>query len=193
MNGDRSTRVAWRLFWAWDDDKEERWLREMARQGWHLRQAALVRFVFERGEPADVVYRLDYNILARRDRDEYLGLFRAAGWEHVGEVANWHYFRTQAVAGADPEIFSDLESRIAKYRRLLFLLLALLPIFVVSLRSLLVRRPSGDGGAIETILAGGAIAHALLVVLWTVASVRLGLHIRALRRRARPGSGASAA
>jgi hypothetical protein len=186
VNGDRSRRVAWRLFWAWEDDKEERWLREMARQGWHLRQAALVRFEFDRGEPADVVYRLDYNILAQRDRDEYLGLFRAAGWEHVGEVANWHYFRTQAVAGADPDIFSDVESRIAKYKRLLVLLLALLPIFLVSLRSLLDRRPAVSGGAMETILAGGAVAQALLVVLWSVALVRIALHIRKLRRRSGP-------
>jgi len=186
VNGDRSTRVAWRLFWAWNDEKEERWLREMAKQGWHLSRAALVRFVFDRGEPADVVYKLDYNILAKRDRDEYLGLFRAAGWEHVGEVANWHYFRTPATAGADPQIFSDLESRIAKYRRLLFLLLALLPIFLVSLRNLLDRRPAVSGGAMETILAGGAVAHALLVVLWSVALIRIAMHIRKLRRRSEP-------
>lgn len=186
MNTDRSTRVAWRLFWAWEDDKEERWLREMARQGWHLRRAALVRFEFDRGEPADVVYRLDYHILTGAEREEYLQLFRAAGWEHVGEVASWHYFRTPATAGADPDIFSDVESRIAKYKRLLLLLLALLPIFLVSLQNLVLRRPSRGGGAIDAIMTGGAVAYALLIVLWSVALVRIAMHIRKLRRRSGP-------
>ncbi len=51
---------------------EEEWLRDMARQGWHLRRAALLRYTFDRGEPVDMVDKLDDNILAKRDLAEYL-------------------------------------------------------------------------------------------------------------------------
>ncbi|MFZ5788021.1 MAG: DUF2812 domain-containing protein [Acidobacteriota bacterium] len=182
MGAERDERVEWRLFWAWNDADEESWLREMARQGWHLRRAALFRYVFDRGEPADVVYKLDYHVLARKDRGEYLGLFRAAGWEHVGEVASWHYFRTPATAGSDPDIFSDTASRVAKYKRLLLFLLILLPIFVNSLVTLLARPRPVEGGALSAILTGGKVAHVLLVGLWLYAVARIGVHIRRLQR-----------
>lgn len=180
---DRQTKVAWRLFWAWEDVKEEEWLRDIARQGWHLRRAALLRCTFDRGEPIDMVYKLDYNILAKRDLAEYLSLFRSAGWEHVGDIASWHYFRTPATAGSDPDIFSDVESRVGKYRRLLGLLLVLFPIFMVSIGRLVGNVRSGGSITLERIYAAGAIAHAVLVVLWLVAFLRIWLHIRALRRR----------
>jgi hypothetical protein len=183
MTDGRTTRVAWRLFWAWNDESEESWLAEMARRGWHLRRPALVRFVFDRGEPAEIVYRLDYHILRGDERGEYLGLFRAAGWEHVGEVANWHYFRTAAAAGSSPDIFTDTESRVGKYRRLLLLLAALFPIFVVSLVNLLERPRPDASRLLEWLYAGGTAAQGMLVVLWLYAFVRIGLKIAAVRRR----------
>ena len=31
-----TTRRVWKLFWAWDDEREEAWLAQMVREGWHL-------------------------------------------------------------------------------------------------------------------------------------------------------------
>jgi hypothetical protein len=183
MSDERSTRVAWRLFWAWDDEREERWLSEMARCGWHLRRPALLRFAFDHGAPAEVVYKLDYNILKGDDRAEYLGLFRAAGWEHVGDIANWHYFRTAAAAGAAPDIFTDTESRAGKYRRLLLLLLALFPIVLMSFLRLLQRPRPALSGLLDWLLAGGAVVYGVLVILWLWALIRIALKIASVRRR----------
>ena len=48
-------------FWAWQDEKEENWLRGMSQQGWHLLSAKPFGFYnFESGEKKDFVYRLDY-------------------------------------------------------------------------------------------------------------------------------------
>lgn len=33
---EKEIRTVFRAHWAWNDDKEERWLENMARQGWHL-------------------------------------------------------------------------------------------------------------------------------------------------------------
>jgi hypothetical protein len=46
--------------------------------------------------------------------------------EHLG----WQYFRQTATDGASPEIFSDNESKVQKYERLLMLLVVLLPLYI---------------------------------------------------------------
>jgi len=100
--------VKWRLFFVWEEDKEERWLEEMASQGWHLIKGGL-RFVFERGEPAEIRYRLDYRRRFPQGEGEYFTMYRDAGWEHICDFKQWHYFRSPAAAGA-PDIYTDVES-----------------------------------------------------------------------------------
>ncbi len=125
-----------RWFWAWDDNKEEAWLREMAQQGWHLQSVGLPgRYAFEQGEPRDVVYRLDY-FTEKKDILNYLQIFQDAGWEYAGEMNGWQYFRKEAVQGEELEIFSDNESKARKYQRILFILVALLPILLVNINNL---------------------------------------------------------
>jgi len=116
---ERMRKTVFRAYGAWNNEAEERWLSRMARNGWHLAAPRAVFYRFVKGEPADVVYRLDYRSAAKGERDEYLGLFKDAGWEHVGECGTWHYFRIASGAGPAPEIHTDPESKIAMFRRLL--------------------------------------------------------------------------
>jgi hypothetical protein len=62
-------------FWAWDDDKEEAWLREMAQKGWHFKSVTMPGYYqFEQGEPRNDFYRLDFFINAKAKSD-YVQLF----------------------------------------------------------------------------------------------------------------------
>jgi hypothetical protein len=107
-------------FWPWQDDAEEAWLRKMSQQGWRLSNANLFCFyTFQADQPADYVYRLDYQTPAKKEAPDYLQLFQDAGWEHVAELSSWHYFRKLHQQGEEPQIFTDVESKIAKYQRLL--------------------------------------------------------------------------
>src|SRR4030065_2199891 len=67
-----------RLYWAWNDNREERWLNRMAREGWHLTAPRGVFYTFEKGEPADIVYRLGFQTLRRPKRQEQPGPFKVA-------------------------------------------------------------------------------------------------------------------
>ena len=117
-------------FWAWDDEKEEIWLREMSKQGWHLSTfGPFGYYKFDQGFAKDYVYRLDY-IRDRKDYANYLQLFNDAGWSHLGEMAGWQYFRKEAVEGDDLEIYSDNESKAQKYQRILTLLVIILPLLI---------------------------------------------------------------
>jgi len=119
---EKNSKIVIRFFGAWNDRKEENWLRGLALKGWHLESIAVVFYKFRRGEPADYTYRLDFQSSGKFDRREYLGLFRDAGWDFVGRNGAWYYFRTPTGKGAVPEIHTDTPSRVAKYRRLLLLL-----------------------------------------------------------------------
>jgi hypothetical protein len=174
MQSNTMSKFKW--FWAWQDDKEEVWLQDMSRQGWHLaRPNPLGAYDFVRGEPKEYVYRLDFQS-GSRGRDEYRQLFADAGWEHVGEMAGWQYFRKEVQPGEEAEIFTDNESKIAKYRRLLGYLALFLPIWVVTLSDLGSSRP----GPIGTIRLG---LSAILVLVYTAVFVCVLRRIRELKTR----------
>jgi len=109
-----------RWFWPWQDEQEESWLRSMSQKGWHLVSVGLAGiYRFKSGESCDYVYRLDYQTYKKKDEQDYLQLFSDAGWEHIGYMSSWHYFRKEAREGEAPEIFTDVESKVAKYKRVL--------------------------------------------------------------------------
>ena len=129
---EKTTTRKFKWFWAWQDEAEEAWLRGMSQQGWHLSSVGIPTvYDFESGEPADIVYRLDYRSPSKMDKEDYLQLFRDAGWEYVGEMSGWYYFRKGAQPGEELEIYTDAESKISKYQRLLaFLAILMLPLFM---------------------------------------------------------------
>ena len=174
MTSDKISRRVFKAYGAWQDEKEECWLRRMAREGWRLRDVNFMVYTFDRAEPADFVYRMDYQVLAKKDRAEYESLFRAAGWELVCGFANWKYFRTPAKADSNPDIFSDTESRLHKYRRLALSLIALLMVQNTWLMTRVLRR---DGGPPLVV----SIFWAVLMAFWVYAIVRLLLRIRKLK------------
>lgn len=124
------TKYKW--FWAWQDEKEEAWLAEMARTGYHLESIGVPgQYIFHQGEPGNYVYRLDFQGLRAKDRDSYYQLFADAGWEHIGDMGGWVYFRHKVNEGEIPEIYSDLESKIGKYHRVVSFLVIFLPIMII--------------------------------------------------------------
>lgn len=123
-----------------------------------------------------MIYRLDYQYLKGQDEPSYLELFADAGWEHVGQMANWHYFRRPEVAGLAREIFTDPESKAAKYRRLTPFVLIVFLLLAVQLNSdVYSRYPTAAMEALRLFLF-----CILLVLLYSL--VRIGLRIRELMR-----------
>jgi len=117
------TQVVRKFRWFWDDADHaiERWLEAMAREGLHLRRIRCLRtlFIFERGEPAEVKYRIDFRMW--RTDQHYFQLFQDAGWERVDELLGWQYWRAPASDVRVAEIFTDVESMSRKYKQLIML------------------------------------------------------------------------
>ena len=109
-------------FWTIADFKEEEvWLREMAQEGLHfLRMIIPCFYIFEKGEPRDVVYRLDYTNNA--ESGDYAQMLNEFGWENCGRCAGWIYWRRDAselANEAEGELFSDDESRLDMVKKVI--------------------------------------------------------------------------
>jgi hypothetical protein len=162
-------------FWAWQDEAEEDWLREMSNRGWHLKHIGFPTiYTLESGGPVDYVYRLDYRSYWKMEKEDYLQLFRDSGWEYVEEMAGWHYFRQRARPGEELEIYTDAESKIGKYQRLL----AFLGILMLPLVFGIINLNKASYNWIEVI----QVINAALFVLYVYALIRILLRIRELKR-----------
>ena len=137
------TMVKRRWFWAWQDHKEEAWLEAMSREGWHLRDVGYLRYTFERGEPQDWVYRLDFR--TSKEASDYIEFVEGAGWQYIGKMSSWLYFRLPAQAGQPAELYTDAEGKIAKYQRIIGVLLITSPAYWVVFVSRLDRYPPWFG------------------------------------------------
>ncbi len=60
------------VFFAWEDEKEEKWLAEMEAEGWKLTSVNTCRYQFQRGNPDNVIYRMDYKLAVEQDFQEHL-------------------------------------------------------------------------------------------------------------------------
>lgn len=174
MNRTDSRRV-WKWFWAWDDEREEAWLRLMARQGWHLHGVGFPGlYVFKDDSPRDVAYRLDFKF-GGRDWDAYKQLFADAGWEYVGHTGSWIYFRKEIRPGDSDEIFTDAASKVRKYRSVMFAVALMLLWFPALLNT-----PGPDG---STAHAVSVIGKVLFILFMVYALICLALRVRELKRR----------
>lgn len=170
-------------FWAWQDDKEEEWLGEMAKQGLHLqRPAAFGRYFFVQGAPLEYAYRLDF-VTSVKKKEDYYQLFQDAGWEHVSEMGGWQYWRKPIQDGASLEIFTDTDSKIQKYRRLLGFMAFLMPIFVVNVinHGNIYMRHRGD--FINGLMDGMYYTLYVVFLILAVSALMIVRRIATLKRR----------
>ena len=109
----KTKKTVFRYFTINDDTMEEKWLREMAKQGWVLEQVYFPGFYrFKMVEPIDIIYRLDYHPFHGSTNEGYITMYGDYGWNHVTSLMGYHYFSkpTSECAGEET-IFSDSTSK----------------------------------------------------------------------------------
>ena len=130
-----------KLFTVADWKKEQEYLRKQHNRGWKLRKINYPLYHFEKCEPEDVVYQLDYNQEGSANKDQYIKMFSDCGWEYLQEYAGYTYFR-KPVGETEESIFCDESSKLAMLERvykgrlvplLVIFSACLLPQFVLSL------------------------------------------------------------
>ena len=143
-------KIVYRIFTIADYERETLYLSKMHAEGWKLKEVTYsnlvvaVKYTFEKCQPEQVSYQLDFYPMKKSERASYLQLFKDCGWEHITDFNGFSYFRklhSGIESDAEFEIYNDAAGKLAMVKRiltmrmipilLLFLLIfsALLPVF----------------------------------------------------------------
>ena len=100
-------------FWAWEFDKEEQWLCDMAAQGKALVSARYITYEFEDSQPGEYAVRLEMleHAPTSPEGQQYIEFVESTGAEYVGKVMKWVYFRKKTADGPF-ELHGDNATRI---------------------------------------------------------------------------------
>lgn len=116
-------KTIYKAWWAWDFEEEEKWLNEMAADGWVLCDVGFCRYEFESCEKGEYTVGLQW--LEKRpgskESVDYINFVKDTGSEYVGNVKYWVYFRKKTVEGA-LNLISDTATQIKHFSRLATLL-----------------------------------------------------------------------
>lgn len=150
-------KIVYRIFTIADYEREALYFREMHAKGWKLRKVGYsillfaVKYTFEKCQPEQVSYQLDFYPMKKSDRASYLQLFKDCGWEHITDFNSFSYFRKLHFgieSDAEFEIYNDAAGKLAMVNRILRLrlvpVLLLLAIHIPFLLKLLNRSNTFD-------------------------------------------------
>ena len=143
-------KVVYRIATIADYDREALYLGEMHAKGWKLKEVSYsnlvvaVKYTFEKCQPEQVVYQLDFYPMKKSERASYLQLFKDCGWEHITDFNGFSYFRkahSEIESDAEFEIYNDVAGKLDMVKRILIMRMlpilllfsALLPVFSKSL------------------------------------------------------------
>lgn len=109
-----------KCFWAWDFDKEENWLNEMASKGFALDSVGFCKYTFKQTNPREYTIRLELldNMPKNIESQKYIKFLEDTGVEYLGSVTRWVYFRKKTESGKF-DLYSDVESRLKHLNRIL--------------------------------------------------------------------------
>lgn len=121
-------KIVYRIFTIADYEREALYFREMHAKGWKLRKVSysillfVVKYTFEKCQPEQVSYQLDFYPMEKSERASYLQLFKDCGWEHITDFNSFSYFRkvhSEIESNAEFEIYNDAAGKLAMVNRIL--------------------------------------------------------------------------
>lgn len=149
-----------------DKDAEEDWLRTMSLNGWAFKKFFLGFYTFEPCEPGEYNYQIDLLDNWSGNRVDYTPFMEDLGVEVIDQWWRWVYLRKRAVDGPF-EMYTDLQSKIALYAKIMKLFKIALVIETVAFFMEL-NATMSTGNFMFGIFAIliGAISLAMLKVIW---------------------------
>ena len=121
-------KVIYRISTIADYDREALYLRKMHSEGWKLKEVTYsillfaVKYTFEKCQPEQVSYQLDFYPMKKSERASYLQLFKDCGWEHITDFNGFSYFRklhSGIESDAEFEIYNDAAGKLAVVKQIL--------------------------------------------------------------------------
>lgn len=114
------TKQEFRYFTITEYDKEQQYLSRRHKEGWKfVNVTGIGQYHFEKCEPEEVVYQLDYNQEGNINQQEYAQMFEDCGWEYITTYVGYAYFRKPVADMKEgEEIFFDDSSKLEMMQRI---------------------------------------------------------------------------
>ena len=108
----------------WNYEKEEAWLNGKSAQGLALTGYSWCRYEFEDSNKGEYVYRIELlsHPSSHPESQKYIAFLEDIGIEHVSSYMRWIYLRKKSADGAF-DLYSDIDSKIAHYKKISTLVL----------------------------------------------------------------------
>ena len=164
----------------------QKWLEDMAQQGLFYSECGIFCAKFEKGEPRETRYRLDFcDVVACDIPDEKKEMYENNGWQVVGEFkSDLIVLRTDDPEA--PEIYTEhshivkpLKKLAAKHKAywIMFLLMFMLSQIGGPLNVLI----SGKGSIVSNLINTGTAYYCLIVLMTIVLLLEFIVHLRRYR------------
>lgn len=174
-------KVVYRIATIADYDREALYFRKMHAEGWKLKEVTYsnlvvaVKYTFEKCQPEQVSYQLDFYPMKKSDRASYLQLFKDCGWEHITDFNSFSYFRkvhSEIESDAEFEIYNDAAGKLAMVNRILRLrLVPVLLLLAIHIPFLLKLLNKSNAYGLWSLFAVGLDIFLSLILLLIVAYI----------------------
>ena len=171
-------KIVYRIATIADYDRESLYLRKMHAEGWKLKEVTYsnlvvaVKYTFEKCQPEQVSYQLDFYPMKKSERASYLQLFKDCSWEHITDFNGFSYFRklhSGIESDAEFEIYNDAAGKLAMVNRILRLrLVPVLLLLAIHIPFLLKLLNKSNAYGLWSLLAVGLDIFLSLILLLMV-------------------------
>lgn len=170
-------KAVYRIATIADYDREALYLRKMHAEGWKLKEVTYsnlvvaVKYTFEKCQPEQVSYQLDFYPMEKSERASYLQLFKDCGWEHITDF-NFRKAHSEIESNAEFEIYNDAAGKLAMVNRILRLrLVPVLLLLAIHIPFLLKLLNKSNAYGLWSLLAVGLDIFLSLILLLIVAYI----------------------
>ncbi len=183
----KNTKTIFKFLTLFEYEEEEAFLEEQHKNGWKAVSYKIPGFYkFEKCQPEDMVYRIDFTNENGNKNPEYRQMFADNGWEFLWSVNGFSIYRkalAENAADNSNEIFSDNASKLQMLQKIQqFRLLPLITIFLCAVVPNLLRSINGDfhNSAINLFFS---IFFSVMFVFYTYVFVRSIVKIKELKKK----------
>ena len=183
----KNKKTLFRFFTLFEYEEEEAFLEEQHKNGWKIISYKLPGFYkFEKCEPEDMTYRIDFTNENGSKNPEYRQMFADNGWEFLWSVNGFSIFRKPLATnntGNSNEIFSDNSSKLQMLQKIQQRrLLPFITIFLCAVIPNFIKGIHGDFGSTSGDYVITAF-FALMLILYTYVLIKSFMKIKKLKEK----------
>ena len=182
----KNTKTLFRFFTLFEYEEEEAFLENQHKNGWKAIGYKLPGFYkFEKCEPDEVTYRIDFTNENGAKNPEYQQMFADNGWEFLWSVNGFSIFRKvlSSVNESNNEIFTDNASKLQMLQKIhQRRLLPLITIFLCAVLPNFVKGINGEFGRSGSELSLTVI-FGIMFILYTYVFIKSFVKIKKLKEK----------